>query len=101
VLVCKTKHADGTEGPETHHYLGGVEGHGGGRKLGEALGGMAGGVGGGPAGTGLILQAYADRVCGPSVQPYKDSTIGLGVSTFVLLVLFIVFAVMFARARRR
>lgn len=101
VLVCKTKHADGTEGPETHHYLGGVEGHGGGRKLGEVMGEMGGGVGGGPAGTGLILQAYADRVCGPSVQPYKDSTIGLGVSTFVLLVLFIVFAVMFARARRR
>jgi hypothetical protein len=78
-----------------------VEGHGGGRKLGEALGGMGGGVGGDPAGTGLVLQAYTDRVCGPSVRPYKDATMGLGLASLALLILFLVFLVLFLKNRRR
>jgi hypothetical protein len=100
VLVCKNDQ-DGR-----HYALGGGAGHAVNHALGgvrHALAGVqdaVGGAGGGGA-TGVVLQAIADRVCGPSVKPYKNATIGLSVTAAVFLALFIVFLAVFLQARRK
>jgi hypothetical protein len=90
-----------------HYALGGGAGHAVNHALGgvrHALGGVrdaVGGAGGAGGAGGVVLQAIADRVCGSSVKPYKDATIGLSVTAAVFLALFLIFLAVFLQARRK